>query len=289
MKALEIKGLTKSYGNFTLNDVSFNLETGFIMGFIGPNGAGKTTTIKSILNLIKPEKGEIYILGKKFIDNEIELKQLVGYTIGNSSFYQRSKVKTITNIIKSFYSFWDNNVYEDYIRKFSIDENKKITELSEGMKIKYQLAIAMSHGAKLLILDEPTSGLDPVARDGLLEIFQHLVMNGEVSILFSTHITSDLEKCADYITFINQGKLIKSEDKDTFIDSYKIIQGSLPIPDKYKTNMISFKITPYGFTGLIETNKLPLDWSLIDKDMEISKPNLEQIMIYHSKGEVTNV
>src|SRR5690606_34152158 len=195
------------------------------MGFIGANGAGKTTTIKSILNLIQADSGEITILGKNMAEHEVELKQEIGSAFGNIDFYTRSKIKTLTNVIKPFYRNWDDNAYYKYIKKFNLIEDKKISELSTGMKVKYALAIALSHGAKLLILDEPTSGLDPVARDNLLDIFQELVEEGEISILFSTHITSDLEKCADYITFIHNGQIVNSSEKSEFIETYRIVNG----------------------------------------------------------------
>ncbi|MGO4374858.1 ATP-binding cassette domain-containing protein, partial [Paenibacillus sp. MCAF20] len=167
MLALEIKALNKKYEHFQLKDVSFQLEKGYIMGFIGANGAGKTTTIKSILNLTRMDSGEIRILGKDLIKHEVELKQNIGSAFGDIDFYTRSKIKTLTNVIKKFYRNWDDQAYHNYLKKFNLNENKKIAELSTGMKVKYNLALALSHGAKILILDEPTSGLDPVARDNL--------------------------------------------------------------------------------------------------------------------------
>lgn len=177
-----------------MRDVSFQLEKGYIMGFIGANGAGKTTTIKSILNLVRMDRGEIRVLGKDLLRHELELKQEIGSAFGGIDFYTRNKIKTLTNVIKRFYHHWNDEAYYSYLKKFNLNENKKVAELSTGMKIKYSLALALSHGAKLLILDEPTSGLDPVARDQLLDIFQELVQDGEISILFSTHITTDLDE-----------------------------------------------------------------------------------------------
>ncbi len=278
MLALEIKNLNKKYKNFQLKDVSFELKKGYIMGFIGANGAGKTTTIKSILNIIHIDSGEIRVLGKNFIEHEIELKQTIGYALGGIDYYTRSKVKTLTNVIKKFYSNWDEETYKNYLRKFELDENKKIVELSAGMKVKYNLALALSHGAKLLILDEPTSGLDPVARDNLLDIFQELVEEGEISILFSTHITSDLEKCADYITYINNGEIISSTEKEEFINTYRLLHGDKSQLDKVKDKLISYKITSFGFTGLIHSENF-------DPLINISStlPNLEEIMIFFSR------
>ncbi|WP_138755380.1 ABC transporter ATP-binding protein [Paenibacillus sinopodophylli] len=280
MLALDIKHLNKKYEHFELNNVSFQLEQGYIMGFIGANGAGKTTTIKAILDLIRADSGEIRILGKNMSENEIELKQVIGSAFGDMNFYTRNKIKTLTNVIKRFYANWDDETYYKYLRKFNLIEDKKIAELSTGMKVKYSLAIALSHGAKLLILDEPTSGLDPIARDNLLDIFRELVQDGEISILFSTHITSDLEKCADYITYIHNGQIINSGEKEQFIDTYRLLNGKKDQLDIVKNQLISYKTSSFGFTGLIHTKDL--DPSL---DIQWTIPNIEEIMIYCSRKE----
>ncbi|OXM15660.1 ABC transporter ATP-binding protein [Paenibacillus herberti] len=274
------KNVTKKYEHFHLKNVSFQLEKGYIMGFIGANGAGKTTTIKSILNLVRMDSGEIHILGKNMTEHEIELKQEIGSAFGDINFYTRSKIKTLTNVIKRFYSTWDDQIYYKYLKKFNIIEDKKIAELSTGLKVKYSLALALSHGAKLLILDEPTSGLDPVARDNLLDTFQEIVQDGEISILFSTHITSDLEKCADYITYIHNGQIINSAEKEEFIDTYRLLNGKNEQLDLVKNNLNSYKTSSFGFTGLIHTKDF--DPTL---DIKASIPNLEEIMIYFSKKE----
>ena len=280
MNTLEVKGLTKQYNGFHLKDVSFQLEKGYIMGFIGANGAGKTTTIKLILNLVHIDGGEVTILGKNFIENEIDLKQEIGYAFEGIHYYSRSKIKKVTNVIKKFYKNWDEETYYNYLKRFKLDENKKIVELSAGMKVKYNLAIALSHGAKLLILDEPTSGLDPVSRDDLLDIFQELVAGGEISILFSTHITTDLEKCADYITFINNGHIVNSSEKEEFTNAYRLLHGEKSQLDSVKDQLISYKTNSFGFTGLIHSKD-------VDPSSKITStlPNLEEIMIYFSKKE----
>ena len=280
MLALKVEKLNKKYEKFHLEDISFKLEKGYIMGFIGSNGAGKTTTLKSILNMVHIDSGEILILGKNFIENEIILKQDIGYIFGGVDFYMKSKVKNVTNVIKRFYTNWNEDIYTYYLKRFKLDPDKKISELSEGMKVKYSLAIALSHNAKLFILDEPTSGLDPVARDNILNVFQELVEDGERSILFSTHITSDLEKCADYITYINNGKIIASKTKDDFIDSYRIVNGSLDQLDNIKRDLISYKINSFGFTGLIKTDRFSEN-----DGVRVKAPSLEDIMIYYAKKE----
>ncbi|RJE84766.1 ABC transporter ATP-binding protein [Paenibacillus sp. 1011MAR3C5] len=280
MLALDLRNVSKKYDHFQLKNVSFQLEKGYIMGFIGSNGAGKTTTIKSILNLIRLDSGEIHIMGKNMGQHEVELKQEIGSAFGDINFYTRTKVKTLTDVIKRFYKNWDDATYRKYLKKFNLIEDKKISELSTGMKVKYSLALALSHGAKLLILDEPTSGLDPVARDNLLDIFRELVQDGEISILFSTHITSDLEKCADYITFIHNGEIIKSAEKEEFVDAYRLLNGKKEQLDLIKDRLISYKVNSFGFTGLIHTKDF--DSSL---DIRSAIPNLEEIMIYCSKKE----
>ena len=217
MNCLEIKGLCKNYPSFRLDNVTFSVGEGRIMGFIGRNGAGKTTTLKSILNIVHPDSGEILFFGKPLSSHEKEIKQIIGYAGGAVDYYKRKKIKDIARITKSFYRSWDDSEYRKYSDVFSLDENKTPSQLSEGMKVKLNLAFAMSHGSRLLILDEPTSGLDPISREELLETFLYLKSEG-VSILFSTHITSDLEKCADDITYIAGGRLIASEKLGAFLE-----------------------------------------------------------------------
>jgi ABC-2 type transport system ATP-binding protein len=221
MDLLNVRGLTKHYPGFTLEDITFSLPQGRIMGLIGINGAGKTTTLKSMLNMVCKDGGEIDMFGQSFLKNEISSKQNIGVVFGGVDFYSHKKLNAITNVTKRFYKFWDEAAYQKYLKAFSLDPQKQIKQLSSGMKVKYMLALALSHNAKLLILDEPTSGLDPVSRDDLLGLFRHLVKDGERSILFSTHITSDLEKCADDITYIKGGRLLKSAEKSTFMHSFE--------------------------------------------------------------------
>lgn len=284
MLALQVKNLNKHYEKFHLKDVSFELEQGYIMGFIGINGAGKTTTLKSILNMINTESGQISILGKNFAEHEMALKQDIGYAFGGVDFYTKKKIKQITKVIKGFYHNWDQGIYESYLKKFKLDPDKRISELSEGMKIKYNLTIALSHGAKLFILDEPTSGLDPIARDGLLELFQELVEDGERSILFSTHITTDLEKCADFITYISEGQIVTTGTKDDLMSKFKLVSGTKDQLEIIKGSLYAYKTNAFGFIGLIEANHLPkMD------GLKVETPSLEEIMIYHAKKEEAHV
>ena len=214
---LSVKHLKKEYEKFKLDDISFEIESGTIMGLIGRNGAGKTTTIKSILNLIHISDGEIVYFGKNLRENEAEIKEQIGYAGGAVDYYKKKKIKDIVTVSKTFYKGWEDASYRRYLDLFELDEDKMPAQISEGMKVKLNLAIALSHGAKLLILDEPTSGLDPVSRDELLEIFRYLAKEG-IAILFSTHITSDLDKCADAITYIRKGKLEFSGRMDAYLE-----------------------------------------------------------------------
>lgn len=224
MNALTVEGLTKTYPSFTLDHVSFSLEQGRIMGLIGRNGAGKSTTLKSILNLVSPDSGRIELLGMPFPGRETDCKQKTGVVLGGIDFFQHKRLEAITAVTRRFYRGWDQGAYERYLREFDLDPRKRVKELSAGMRVKYLIALALSHGAELFLFDEPTSGLDPVSRDELLELFRALVKDGTRSILFSTHITSDLEKCADDITYIKDGKVLASGSKGAFLQSFQYLR-----------------------------------------------------------------
>ena len=279
MEILSVQDLNKRYEKFALKNVSFSLEKGYIMGFIGRNGAGKTTTLKTLLNLVHADSGAIRVLGEDFANNELAIKQKVGAVFGGVHYYPKKKLKTITSVTKRFYAEWDEGAYERYVKRFDLDPEKKVYELSDGMKVKYALALALSHHAQLLILDEPTSGLDPVSRDDLLELFQELIEDGERSIVFSTHITSDLEKCADYITYIKNGEIIASADKERFLNDYQIVKGTKEqFSEALSSKLIGYKKNSFGFTGLIKTADLP-----VDGHIDLSPADLETIMIYCEK------
>jgi ABC-2 type transport system ATP-binding protein len=276
---LRVNNLCKQYPNFNLKNVSFGVEKGTIMGFIGRNGAGKTTTLKSLMNLVHPSSGDITFFDMPLYSNEKEIKQRIGYATGGINYYKRKKIKDIINITKEFYPNWDDNMCKHYLDIFSLNEEKKLIELSEGMKVKFNLTIALSHKAELLILDEPTSGLDPVSREELLEIFLGLAAKG-VSILFSTHITSDLEKCADAITYIKNGEIIASDKAEQFIDKYRLVT----IEGNNNTNNKSFLgvcKNKGGFTALINSenaNKFNTE--------QVTIPDLEQIMVHLEKESI---
>lgn len=276
---LKVENINKTYPDFKLQNVSFELPDGYIMGFIGNNGAGKSTTLKSILNIVRPDSGKIEIFEKNINDYELEIKQQVGFALGSFEYYQKYKLNRIANAYKKFYDNWDESEYRRLLLKFGLNENKQISELSQGMKVKFSLALAMSHNAKLFILDEPTSGLDPLSRDEILELFQEIVENGDKSILFSTHITSDLDKCTDFIVFIKDGKIIANDEKDNIIDSHALICGAkASLDDSLKQRVISYKLNAHGFKALIRKCDLtPSD------DVNIEIPTLEDISIYYNK------
>lgn len=275
---IKITNLCKTYPNFSLKNISFEIPTGYITGFLGMNGAGKTTTIKSILNIAHPDSGQIEIFGRDMSQNELALKQDIGFILGGFDYFPKNKVKEISEIYSSFFDNWDEKIYQGYIKEFKIDENKKVCELSAGTKVKYGLALALSHKAKLLILDEPTSGLDPIARENILDIFRDIIQDGETSILFSTHITSDLDKCADYILMIKNGEIIANDSKDDLIEGHRLISGkSSDLTDSLKKRAVGIKVNNFGFTGLIKKSDIqPSD--VINQE----RPNLEDIMIYYN-------
>ena len=207
MNAMDIRGLCKKYPAFELKDVTFSVPQGAVMGFIGRNGAGKSTTIKSILGLVHPDAGQVEILGRDFAEDERFIKANIGVVLGGIDFYPKKKIGTLTDVTRRFYENWDEEKYRHYLKLFAIDEGKRVDQLSSGMQVKYMIALALSHNARLLILDEPTSGLDPVSQDELTELLGRIAADGQRSVLFSTHITSDLEKCASHIAFIKEGQM----------------------------------------------------------------------------------
>ena len=222
---LTVRNLCKNYPAFELHDVSFSIRASSIMGLIGRNGAGKTTTIKSILRLVRPDGGSVEFLGQPGDDDAAALRREAGYVSGDLCYYPRKRLSQLTAVTRSFYSAWDSARYEALLRRFSLDDSKRVCELSAGMKVKYQLACALSHGAKLLILDEPTSGLDPVSRDDLLDLLRSLCEQDGVSILFSTHITSDLDACADDVTYLQNGTVAQSVSLAGFTAPWKKLTG----------------------------------------------------------------
>jgi ABC-2 type transport system ATP-binding protein len=223
---IEVSQLRKEYPSFTLKDVSFGIEKGRITGFIGRNGAGKTTTIKSMLNLVHPDSGTVCYFGKPLVGNETDIKKRIGYSTGAVNWYPRKKIRDIVEVVKGFYETWDEEAYRKYRELFALDEQKTPHELSEGMKVKCNLLLSLSHRAEVLILDEPTSGLDPFSRSELLDIFTGLKDEG-VAVFFSTHIISDIEKCADDIVYLSRGSVVAATDKAGFAEQFSRVGETL--------------------------------------------------------------
>jgi ABC-2 type transport system ATP-binding protein len=255
------------------------------MGFVGKNGAGKTTTIRLMLNMIERNGGDVKIFGLDNIQDEQKIKQGVGVVFDEIFFVDSWKVSEVEKALKGFYVNWSSQLYRKFLKSFDLPADKRIKELSRGMKMKLMLAVAMSHEAKLLILDEPTSGLDPVARDELLNILGEYIADGEKSILFSTHITSDLERIADYITLIDNGSIFYTGTKDGLIESFSIIKGGPnDLDDELKDKIIGLTKNRTGFSGLIrasETKHLP-------KDIVTEAPTIDELLVYISRGEESN-
>ena len=281
MALLEVEGLTKRYPGFTLDRVSFRMETGYIMGFIGRNGAGKTTTLKSMLGLVHADAGSVRIDGTEYREDEHLAKQKLGVAFGGVDYYPRARLSDIARVTRRFYEVWAETQYRALLQRFQLDEKKRVRELSQGMKVKFSLVLALSHNAKLLLLDEPTSGLDPVSREELIELLQHIVEDGEHSILFSTHITSDLEKCADYITYIRGGRIAASTDLDSFKSEYRLVRGTrAQLTEPLVQKFIGARKNAFGFTALAKAED-----AAAMEGLEIAPADLESIMIYFD-GEV---
>ncbi|WP_461613648.1 ABC transporter ATP-binding protein [Clostridium sp. Marseille-QA1073] len=282
-KILEIKDISKKYNDFALDNVSFNLDRGYVMGFIGPNGAGKSTTIKLIMNLIRKDSGYIKVFGLDSVKDEKEIKERIGFVYDNSYFYEELTCESMKKIIAPFYKRWDEKLYKKYMDEFSLPRDKKIKELSKGMRMKYSIILALSHNAELIIMDEPTSGLDPVVRAEILDIFRDIIQDENKSLIFSSHITMDLEKIADYITFINNGKIVFSEEKDSIIESYGIVKGDNDLLDRdIEKEFIGVKKNKFGFEAL--TSNKEKTKKIFGNKVIIERPTIDDIMVYNVRG-----
>ena len=273
---LLIEGLNKNYPSFSLKNVSFRVKPGEIMGFIGRNGAGKTTTLKSIMNLIHYESGKISAFDKDMSEFELENKQRIGFALSELNYYPNKTIRQLMNVTKRFYKNFDEKKFQDVCNLFNLNLDKKLEELSSGMKVKYSVAIALSHKAELLILDEPTSGLDPVSRDEILDIFREIVKNKDRAILFSTHITSDLDKCASNITYIHDGSIVFTGKKEDFVKSYLFVKDKSKNKELLNEYIASKELDSH-IEGLIDASKKDL---FIKNKIEVKEPDLEEIMIY---------
>jgi ABC-2 type transport system ATP-binding protein len=280
--SVEVRGLCKDYGTFTLSDVTFDVPSGYITGFIGPNGAGKTTTIKLILNVIRADSGGVTLFG---YENAGLRNEHIGVVMDAMFYVDDWTAGDVEAALSPFYQNWDAGKFAGYLRQFGLDRKKKVKELSRGMKVKLQIAAALSHNAKLLILDEPTSGLDPVARDEICDVLREFVIDEDRSVLFSTHITTDLEKTADYITFILHGRIVFTGTKDTFLEKYVRVTGGLcELNEEQRKYVIGYREYGTGFEGMVETVNI----SKLPKSVLSEGISLDQIIIFMNKGANSN-
>lgn len=278
MEALKIDKLTKKYNQFKLNNISFSLPKGYILGYIGQNGAGKTTTINLIMNFVKKDNGLVKVFGKEIDGNEVEYKDMIGYVSDDCYYPDNITVKEINAILMDFYPSFNESKFQSFMRDWGLPSDKIIKEFSKGMKMKLMLAAVLSRETKLLILDEPTSGLDPVFRDELLTLLQDYILDGEKSVLFSTHIMSDVEKVSDYICFIHKGDIVINDTKDNVLESHVLVKGGLSDLDRYKSSIISYKTTNLGFEGLAYRK----DEHKFGGELLVEKPNIDDIVIFYT-------
>lgn len=280
---LEVTGLKKNFGNFNLKDVSFSLKEGCITGFIGINGAGKTTTIKSILGLTLKDAGSIKLFGKEIDKNERELKNHIGVVLDDGYFYDDMTLTEMKNIISPAYSNWDEKVFKNYITRFKLPLKQKISTLSKGMRMKYSIALALAHHADLLIMDEPTSGLDPLVRSELMDILLEFMKEDGKSVFFSTHITSDLDKIADVLILIDNGRIVLNEEKDIILDTHGLVKGNKEMLNEHTRKLfLTLHETKYNFEGV--TNRKDVVREQM-KNVIIERPTIEDIMLAYIGGD----
>lgn len=284
---LEVTGLNKSYGDFSLSNVTFSLPEDCITGFIGVNGAGKTTTLRSILRLTTNTSGTIKLFGLDIEKHESESKNRIGVVMDDGGFYDELTMSEMKNVIAPAYSSWSEQDYKSYMDRFSLNPKQKINTLSKGMRMKYALALALSHKAELLIMDEPTSGLDPLIRSQLLTILTDYMKEGGKGVFFSTHITSDLEKVADMLIMIDHGKIVFQEEKDTLLESYRVVKGDTKdLNEENRKLFQNIKATNFGFTGV--TNQIKEVQECLP-GIVIERPTIEDIMLSNIEGVRNNV
>jgi ABC-2 type transport system ATP-binding protein len=281
--ALVINNLTKKYKDFTLNHISFRVPRGSIMGFVGENGAGKTTTIKAIMDLIHIDEGEISVLGRDSNLLPRDIKAQIGVVFDGSNLHDNLNTDNINTIMKNIYPDWDERIYREYINKFQLPEKKIIKEYSRGMKMKLSIAIALSHHSKLLILDEATSGLDPLVRDEILDIFLDFIQDEDHTILLSSHIISDIEKIADYVTFIHKGKIVFSESKDNLIYQYGVIRcRKEDVSGIDRSYVVGIRENSFGAEVMIRNKE---EFQRRNRQFNAERTSIEEIMLFVSRGK----
>lgn len=278
LNCVEVKNVSKAYSKFSLNDVSFSVPSGYVVGLIGENGAGKSTLIKMMLGAISPDSGEISVFGEKMNEHSLQLKDNIGIVLDEPFFPANFNVKEINKVMSGIYSEWDESKFFSFAERFNLPFDKKYSKFSRGMKMKLSIASALSHNAKLLVLDEPTGGLDPIVRDEILDIFNEFTMNEDNSILISSHIVSDLEKICDYIAFIHNGRLVFFESKDFLEEKYAIASVSLEdlqaLPDD---EIIGVQKNAYGAKVLVKKDN-------INPSIPVVRAGIEDIILFIVRG-----
>ncbi|MFC5591410.1 ABC transporter ATP-binding protein [Sporosarcina soli] len=285
---IELQHVHKSFDGFQLKDFSMTVKKGFVTGFIGGNGVGKSTTIKLIMNLLQPDSGTVSLFGLNYKDHEKEIKQRIGFVFDENIFYENVTLAEMKRIIKPSYSNWDDNLFDYYVQTFELPLTKKIKTFSKGMMMKASLTVALSHQAELIIMDEPTSGLDPIFRRELLDILHDLMQDGEKTIFFSTHITTDLDRIADYITFIHNGEHIFTKEFYRIEEDYAIVKGGMELLDAdTEREFIAIRKSAHGFVAL--TDRKARVRTIFGDMVLTEKPTLEDIMFYTKKGAEQHV
>lgn len=280
---LELKGLTKTYRGFKLDHLDLTLPGGAIMGLVGENGAGKTTTIKLILNEIQKDSGSVSIFGLDNIREEQRIKEQIGVVFDGCNFHPQFTFPEIGRVLKGVYKTWNSTLYQDTCRRFGLSQSQRIKDYSKGMKMKLSIAAALSHRPKLLILDEATSGLDPIVRDEILDIFMEFIQDEEHSILFSSHITSDLERVADYITFLHKGQLVLSQSKESLLEHYGILKCGASEFDKIdRADVVAWRKNSFQVEALTSNRQRA---AAKYRNMVIDKATIDDIMLFTIKGD----
>lgn len=279
---LEVSGLKKGYDNFAFRDVAFSLPEGCITGFIGINGAGKTTTLRTLLRLTSKEAGKVQFFGLDMEQNERQIKDRLGIVLDDGCFYEELSLAEMKSIVAPAYTAWSDRDFKQYLDLFSLDPKQKINTLSKGMRMKYALALALSHEAELLIMDEPTSGLDPLVRSQLLQILTDYMSKGGKGVFFSTHITSDLDKIADMLIMIDNGRIVFQEEKDSLLDAHRIVKGDVrTLTTDVRKLFLNVSETAFGFTGI---TKQAAEVQRYIPDVMIERPTIEDIMLGNIEG-----
>lgn len=281
---VEVRNVEKYFPKFALKNINFDVKKGFITGFIGQNGAGKSTMIRCMMDLVHVNSGEILIFGKTHNQDTESIKQRIGFVYDESHFYEHLTIEQHKRLIAPFYKNWNDELFYDYMDKFQLPIHSEVKHLSKGMKIKFSLALALSHHPELLIMDEPTSGLDPVFRRELLELLQDFIQDENKTVFFSTHITTDLEKVADYITFIHNGEIIFNKEKEDLFEQYAVVKGPREwLTAETRPFLIGVRETDIGFSGLCsDPISLPEAWK---KQVVVERASLEDIIFHTAKED----